>query len=194
MVQRLPTALLLLAAATAPSASVATQVNRCTAPDGTPVYTDRDCRTLGAMARLPRGRDRAPGRKQPYRGGCAGSVDQLIHDLATAIDAGDVNRLAALYHWPGTGNRAGQGLMDRLDRIARNPLVDIAPDRGAGSLAARRRPANASGATAPTAESPAFPAGRPLALRVYQATGPHAAPARTVFALRQHLGCWWITL
>lgn len=197
---RLPALLLLAAAALAPSLAAGTQVNRCTAPDGTSVYTDRDCSTLGAVERLPRdrrfddsGAPAAPTRAFAYRG-CARSVAQLIQELTAAIDARDVNHLAAFYHWPGISSRAGHGLMERLERIARQPVLDIVPVGSAARSVAQ--PDSAPGfASLPVSRSP-LPAhrGPPVALRVHQAVGQEAAPARTVFALRQHLDCWWISL
>src|SRR5690554_3616665 len=107
----LPVAVLLAAAALALPQAARAQVYRCTAPDGTSIYTDRECSELGAVERLPRDRGSSP-TKLRYRGGCARSIHQLIREMTAAIDSRDVNRLAAVYHWPGISHRTGYRLMD----------------------------------------------------------------------------------
>ena len=191
----LPALLLLTVAALALPQRAQAQINRCTAPDGTSIYTDRDCRQVGAVERLPR--DRAAASRNRYRG-CARSIHQLIQEMTAAIDAGDVNRLAGVYHWPGTSTRGGQGLMDQLDRIVRNPVVDIVAVRAARPVVAASQPGISatfastlqvrSAAPAPAVRAP------PVALRVHQLAGDGSAPTRTTFSLRQHLDCWWVSL
>ena len=192
-----------LAAAVPRTAPAQAQINRCTAADGTSIYTDRECSALGAVDRMPQ--DRTAGgtgtRRAPaYRGGCARSIHQLIQQMTVAIDAGDVNRLAALYHWPGTSHSAGHRLMDQLERVARSPVVDIVAERAASPVVAAQergisstfastlQVSRSAGAATPAPRSP------PVALRVHQSSGTGAAPSRTRFALRQHLGCWWVSL
>ncbi|MFZ7096848.1 hypothetical protein ACOPJQ_01720 [Luteimonas dalianensis] len=202
MIRALLLATLLTLLATLPrQAPAQAQINRCTAPDGTSIYTDRECSALGAVERLPRDRSEAANtaRRNAYRGGCARSIHQLIQEMTLAIDASDVNRLAALYHWPGTSHGAGHRLMDRLDRIARVPVIDIVAERAATPVAAAEQP-GISATFASTLQvrrrTPAAPTTRspPVALRVHQSAGTGAAPSRTRFALRQHLGCWWVSL
>lgn len=194
----LPVAVVLAAAALAalPHALRA-QVNRCTAPDGTSIYTDRDCSALGAVERLPRDRE-ASAQRRAWRGGCPRSIHALIREMTAAIDARDVNRLAGVYHWPGISSRASHGLMDRLDRVVQDPVLDIVAVRAAEPVVATQRPglsatfASTLQTTPPAAPPPRTP-GPPVALRVHQAVGQGAAPSRTMFGLRQNLGCWWIT-
>lgn len=187
------------------SAPAQAQINRCTAPDGTSIYTDRECSALGAVERLPQDRFTDSGsvrrRAAPaYRGGCARSIHELIQQLTLAIDAGDVNRLAGLYHWPGTSYSAGQRLMDQLERVARSPVVDIVAERAATPVVATQERgisstfASTLQASRPTSAAPAAPRSPPVALRVHQSAGTGAAPSRTRFALRQHLDCWWVSL
>ena len=198
-----------LAAMLPVQATAQAEINRCTAPDGTSIYTDRECSALGAVDRLPqdrsvggsRGTGRSGGamRRNPYQGGCARSIHQLIQRMTVAIDAGDVNELAALYHWSGISYGHGQRLMDELDRIARSPVVDIVAERAAMPVTASQQPGiSASFASTlqasraqPAATAPRSP---PVALRVHQSAGTGAAPSRTRFALRQNLGCWWVSL
>ena len=192
----LPALLLLSVAALALPQRAQAQINRCTAPDGTSIYTDRDCRQVGAVERLPR--DRAAAASQNRYRGCPRSIHQLIQEMTAAIDAGDVNRLAGVYHWPGTSTRGGHGLMDQLDRIVRNPVVDIVAVRAARPVVAASQPGISAtfastlqvraAAPAPAVRAP------PVALRVHQVAGDSSAPLRTTFTLRQHLDCWWVSL
>lgn len=215
MTWSLLSALLLLAGA-ASALPAGAQVNRCTAPDGTSVYTDRDCRALGAIERVPRGRY-GDADFDSYHGGvvaagpvprdCARSIRLLVQEMAAAIDTGNVNRLAALYHWTGISTRAGQGLMDRLEDVTRYPLVDIVPLRAGGSCgppppaavatltAASHQPPTPDALPTATVHQPPPPVqhGPPVALRVHQTIGRGATPSHTTFSLRRHLDCWWIT-
>jgi len=198
----LPAVILLATAALAALPQIArAQVYRCTAPDGTSIYTDRECSELGAMERLPRDGERGregSQRRHAYRGGCARSIHQLIREMTAAIDARDVNRLAGVYHWPGMSNRAGYSLMDRLDRIVQDPVLDIVAVRAAEPVVATQRPGLsatfASTVPRPRVTPPEPARGPPVALRVHQSVGQGAAPSRTIFSLRQHLGCWWVSL
>ena len=127
-------------------------IQRCQAPDGTTVYTDKPCGMFGAQAtpmsgelltRLARedattGDDTtgdefsyadtsiaasaAVGRRSPVSG-CARSATQLSMDLQGALALGDVNRVAESYHWAGMSNSQGQATMERLDRLTAQPLV-----------------------------------------------------------------------
>ena len=190
----LPALLLLAIALLALPRLALAQINRCTAPDGTSIYTDRDCSQMGAVERLPR--DRSAASRNRYRG-CARSIHQLIREMTAAIDSRDVNRLAGVYHWPGISSRGGHGVMDQLDRIVRNPVLDIVAVRAATPVVAARQPGISAtfASTLQVRETPA-PAVRapPVALRVHQHAGDGSAPLRTTFTLRQHLDCWWVTL
>lgn len=221
------------------------QVQRCETADGRTIYTDRPCGDVDAVERLQRGE--APGRIGAPRQSCPRTVQALAFGLTFAIDARDPNALAALYHWPGIGTRAGYEIMDRLDAISQRPLVDVRPlypDEGA-------QPDAATGTAAPALETPLPPAadtGRdpsrpptaselmhrtspwrpssvaradpgasdsppaispstsppagiaprpprvPHALQVEQTLAGSGTPSRTVFGLRRHLGCWWLSL
>lgn len=160
------------------------EVRRCMLPNGQTLYTDRRCADLGAIERRapadPRG-TAAPTRL--YRAGCARSFQDLLYELTTAIDSGDVNRLAGLYHWPGMSASAALRVMRQLDAIARRPLVDVVPmlapgpdggDDGYYVQTTVRRP--------------------PVALRLEQTLADGSTPSRTVFGLRRHMECWWVSL
>ncbi|HET6434827.1 MAG TPA: hypothetical protein VFG18_03890 [Xanthomonadaceae bacterium] len=163
-------ALLLLAAG-----SACAQVRHCVTADGADVYTDKRCEELDAVPAPPPPALPGPGatRRRPA---CARTLRDLSFELQAAIDAQDVNRLAASYDWAGMSTRAGFAVLDRLAAIARRPLIDIVPlyagvDEGL------------------LAEDPGQP---PLALRLEQTLDGSATPAPTVLSLRRTLGCWWV--
>lgn len=184
-------------------------MNRCAGPGGSIIYTDRPCESIGATARLPRGAA-AGNVGAARRGGCARSMQELIHEITNAIDTRDVNRLGAVYHWPGHSPESGYRVLDQLQAIVDRPLVDIVPLHGSAPVivaeaapqaplapAADAPPPAAPAATAPAdaGETPARPAVRrvPVGLRLEQTLRNGSTPSRTVFGLRRHLDCWWIT-
>lgn len=183
-------------------------MNRCTGPGGSTIYTDRPCDSLGATARLPRGTGSGPGNTGARRGGCARSMQELIHEITNAIDTRDVNRLGAVYHWPGHSPESGYRVLDQLQAIVDRPLVDIVPLRGNAPAmvadAAPQAPSPPVADTPPPAEpaatapvdTPARPTiirRAPVGLRLEQTLRNGSTPSRTVFGLRRHLDCWWIT-
>lgn len=210
------------------------QVRRCSTAAGGTIYTDKPCREVGAVERVQP--DANAGASTLHRSRCHRTLQELTFELAMAIDARDPNRLAALYHWPGTGTRSGYALMERLDAIARRPLVDVrplypaehppapmpAPAAAIGSqdaatdtaqppssseLMRRTLPWRPSAASAddPAPEDGTVPATTPAstpapaqraayAIQVDQTLANGSTPSRTVFGLRRHLGCLWISL
>jgi len=184
--------------------------NRCTGPGGNTIYTDRACASIGATDRLPRGAAGQAYRQR--RGGCARTVQELIYEITAAVDARDVNRLGAVYHWVGMSATSGDRVLDRLQTIVDRPLVDIVALRGASAPVVADisiEPPTATAAATPTAPTTtpgtdttgdAAPAPRPavrrapVGLRLQQTLGKSAAPSQTTLGLRRHLDCWWITL
>ncbi|WP_160279948.1 hypothetical protein [Novilysobacter arseniciresistens] len=165
---------LLLLVLSAPAALPASaQVNTCQQADGTAVYTDRGCASIGAMAAAARVPS-LTGNRRAYRGGCARNLQDLMFEMSTAIDARDANRLANVYHWAGMSGRSGYSVMDRLDTVVRRPLVDIVPVMPArpdpwatAQLASAVLPAAAAVATRATATpTPAGPAAEAAAVLV----------------------------
>lgn len=153
-------------------------------PDGNLVYTDRSCQSLGAVE-LPREAPAAIHTSRVYHGGCAATLRDLVYEVTAAIDSHDVNRLAAAYHWPGMTGRSANATMDRLDRIAALPLVDL-------------RVVTVDVPVAPTDQDDpyAVPEVRvvPTGLRAEQVRADGATPVSTHFSLRRHLDCWWVRL
>ena len=200
---------LLAAVAIAPLLPVPAQaqVRRCTTPDGGTVYTDRSCTALGAVETRPQaGADGGSGEALRYRGGCSRRLQDLVFEVTAAIDARDTNRLARSYHWTGMGHRNGYAVLDRLDAIARRPLLNVTALRPAQAPPPPAPPAGlawpspADGSTLPpaqgqaTAAPPAPSPRRPVALRIDQVLADGITPATTTFGLRRHMDCWWISL
>jgi hypothetical protein len=143
----LATLLLSLAPATMP-ASATTAIQRCTFADGSVVYTDTACGSLGAtrvalpgplLTRIAREEARfaddgdadavPPGALPPVprrsaASGCARSPTQLAMDLRGALALGDVNRVAESYDWIGMSSRQGERTLDRLQQLIGKPVVD----------------------------------------------------------------------
>jgi hypothetical protein len=186
-------AALAIAAALPPPA--AAQIRRCTSPDGGAVYTDRSCESGGAVENRPRTDGPAHAAALRYRGGCSRRLQELVFEVTAAIDAGDTNRLARSYHWVGMSTRNGYAVIERLDAIARRPLLNISALRPMQAVVAMADPVPLA---APDGQAvmPATPPAprRPVALRIDQALADGITPSSTTFGLRRHMDCWWITL
>lgn len=129
------------------SLGATTGIQRCEAADGTAIYTDRACPTVGgtpapmqaelltriaadearnaSSAALADGSFQADplldspptGRRSP-QSGCARSKQQLLMDVRGSFALHNVNRLAESYHWVGKSNRQAQQQMLQLERMA----------------------------------------------------------------------------
>lgn len=209
---RLVLLLTLAAAASAPIAAPAQDAapRRCVGPGGNTIYTDRPCESIGAVARVPRGAAPAA-RGVGGRGGCARTLQELVYAITNAIDTRDANRLGEVYHWIGHDQTSGYRVLERLQAIVDRPLVDIVPLRAAPASADNAAPSAASATAADMPAASAAPAApeaatgtldptprtarprAPVALRLEQTLANGSTPSRTVFSLRRHLDCWWIS-
>ena len=150
-----PLALLLLAAsglAAAPAG--ATGISRCAGADGTAVYTDGGCASLGAkdvpmpvtLLRTLAGEANATtdtpgsslqlGQLRPLSGGpsgtrqrayagCPRTPQQLEAAFQQSLASGDINELAAIYDWTDVSGRQSRDLLRRLERISRRGATDV---------------------------------------------------------------------
>lgn len=201
---RRPSALLALLAVTLTGApaiapAYAQSINRCTGADGTTIYTDRRCSDVGAVSTPQRGA--APGPAPRAYRGCPRNVQDLMHEVSTAIDSRDVNRLAGVYHFAGVSHRSGHNVMDRLEVIVQRPLVRIVPVQAAApapSPVPAAAPDYTTSTFPPQSPPPLATAAaarrRPVALRLEQTVGDRITPRSTVLGLRRHMGCWWVSL
>lgn len=190
-----PLLLLLLACALAMAGThpARADVRRCVTASGQTIFTDRKCGEVEAVEATPRSAEPA-GARVERAGGCARSLQDLVFEMTSAIDARDANRLAGIYHWPGTSADAGYRIWMQLDAIANRPLVDIVPVMSPGRAAADS--AESAGATPADVELyPQTTVRRnPVALRLEQTLRNSATPSRTVFGLTHYFGCWWVHL
>ena len=197
-----------------PAGEVQAQIRRCVTEDGGHVYTDRQCKDLGASERAPRQSMVQQGGRL-IRRDCSRNLQDLVHELTAAIDNRDVNRLAGIYHWPGTSTRGANAIMGRLDGIVNRPLVGILPVQPAPPPAAPVAAPRSSLSWRTAGRDPAQPvtdadtlppavlaaAGQsssarrpPTGLVVEQTVNDRITPLQTLFSLRRHLDCWWLSL
>ncbi len=183
----------LMALAWACPQAVHAQVRKCLSPDGRPLYTDQKCDALGATD-FPAPPTLNPGAaadvakgNHAYMGGCTQTLQDLVFEIRTAIEQGDANRLSGVYNWVGMSDAAAMSVMDRLDKIAHRPLIDIQPISA--------DPASEGAITGEAGDVPRTTARRPpVGLRLEQTLPQSITPARTVLGLRRHYGCWWVSL
>lgn len=188
-------------------------VRRCVTATGQTIFTDRKCAEIDATEGLPRNPASA-GARLNRAGGCARTVQELVFEITSAIVTRDANRLASVYHWPGTSAEEGYRIWTQLDVVANRQLVDVVPVMPLSRPELESPPPATS---PPVATDPAAPVTRndaeqaaelnsedpvlypqttvrrnPVALRVEQTSGRGATPARTVFGLTHYFGCWWL--
>ncbi|MFC4727637.1 hypothetical protein [Coralloluteibacterium thermophilus] len=158
-------------------------IHRCAGPDGVTIYSDRSCSALGAVElRAPAtaadagtARTRPDGRSAPP--GCARRPNQLAAQLRAALDSGDVNRVAGLYDWTGTGQRDAERLMHRLSILARDTIGSVGLEDAAGLPLDPRQ----GDAATP-----------PAGIRIDRVPTPLFRDPVQRFRLVQRAGCWWV--
>ena len=128
----------------APVQAAGNGIQHCVAPDGTAIYTDRACASMGATAAPISGelmsrlvsdttsdepndpayaaRPTPAVARRSAASGCARSATQLSMDLQGAWALGDVNRIAESYHWVGLDTDQARSIMQRLDRLSAQQL------------------------------------------------------------------------
>lgn len=154
------------------------QVKSCVTASGQRIYTDRQCKDVGADTVLPAAI--APDGAIPVRHGvCFRNVQDLTYALENAAQTGDANRIAALYDWAGMGSTAANAVMDRLQVIAARTWV--------GVRAIQTSHPDADNDSALT-DAP------PIGLRLEQVESNGHTPAQTSFGLRRRMGCLWLHL
>lgn len=171
------------------------QIRRCTAADGKVIYTDRKCEDVQAVEHRPD--TDASGIRGPksYARGCSRNVRDLIYEVTASIDSHDVNRLAAVYHWTGVSSSRGDAVMRSLESISNRPLSEVRAVLPAPHITVR-----ADGSTTLSGNVDASGYARatirraPVGLRLEQSYPGTIRPVRTVFGLRQNMGCWFVTL
>lgn len=182
-------AVALLAAGGPATAMTSTDISvrRCTAPDGTLIFTDKSCASLGATERRGSPTRDLRGRMRPassYGSGtgpeCARSPGALVASLSSAAQANDVNRVAALVDWSGAGSGAAHRLLRKLNNTMKAAPVEVSlQDSSVG------RTYDAHGDIAPA------PVHAPTVVRVDQFRSDGGGES-LLFAVRNDLGCYWL--
>ena len=183
---------LLLACALLP-ATVQAQVKRCTAADGSLVYTDRKCDDIGATERLGAVPSAGGALAGSYRNVCARTVQDLVYSFSSALQSGDANQVAGVYDWAGMATSSAYRVMSRLDTIAKRPLVDVQPMYSGGTNAYGDDVIEFDEETGRVISRPPRKP-RLIGLRVEQTLANGTTPSRTNFGLRQRMGCWLVRL
>ena len=174
-------ALLILVACAALPAHAAT-LNRCVGANDVPIFTDQRCQDIGAAVRREPGHASATsGRWRLHATGCARTTADLLRGLKTAFDAGDVNQVAAFYHWPGIDAAESVRILDRLQSLLDHPIESIA-------LIRPQQTQDPDSDHATVSEPPEATAIELLATH----SDSDATPMRTDFTLVQYMGCWWV--
>lgn len=155
-----------------PAAPLRAEVRHCVMPNGTLVYTDQRCESIGAQPSVPSSPS-AP-QLRSYRPACPRTLRDLAFEVSASVQSRDVNRLAGVYLWNGYGTREGYALMERLQAVVDRPLVDLQPVYAGGEA------------------YPPDPPRPPVALRLEQTTPRGGTPMHAVFGVRKYLDCWWI--
>ena len=185
--------LLLIASLLAPGV-VQAQVKRCTAADGSLVYTDRTCDGIGAIERIaPSPMSGGSAMAGRYRNVCARTVQDLVYSFSSALQSGDANKVAGVYDWAGMATSSAYQVMSRLDTIAKRPLVDVQPMYAGGTNAYGDDVVEFDETTGQVITQPPRKP-RLIGLRVEQTLANGSTPSRTNFGLRQRMGCWWVRL
>lgn len=184
--------LLLIAGLLAPDAVLA-QVKRCTAADGTLVYTDRKCDDIGATERLGALPSAGGAIAAHHRNVCARTVQDLVYSFSNALQSGDANQVAGVYDWAGMPTSSAYNVMTRLEAIAKRPLIDVQPMYSGDTNAYGDDIVTFDETTGEViTRAPRKP--RLIGLRVEQTLANGSTPSHTTFGLRQRLGCWWVRL
>ena len=163
-------------------------VRRCIGPDGGTIYTDRPCDQFNAREQAPTpstlGTDATLGAENtgPVRSDCSRTPDALLFDLRRAVESSNINALAGLYHWPGTGGRAAVSIMDRLEDLTAEPgaSIDLVYPEAAFVV-------DDPGAY------PNLPVENPVGIRLWRYVDADSGQAsEQSLGLQRHAGCWWI--
>ena len=124
----------------------------------------------------------------------------MIYGVRDALQARDVNRLAAYYHWTGMGSKQGYAVMTRLGALTDRYLVDIqlvsSEEQEAAVQESYSRAAELQAGFKIEGEAPAAPARPrpPDMLRVDHMRRDDLETDATYFRLRMNAGCWWLSL
>lgn len=178
--------LLALALAWSHAAQAKGEIHRCEGANGINIFTDQKCEDIGAA---PRADPVSNGTSGPVNSArlrvtsCPRTTQDLLYGIENAIAAGDVNQLAAFYHWPGTSASASERILKRLGALTERPLLSI-------DLLAPPPARDADGYEILVGGPERDAYGIQI---IESASARDQTPARTTFSLHRNIGCWWVT-
>ncbi|HLM53874.1 MAG TPA: hypothetical protein VK325_09875 [Pseudoxanthomonas sp.] len=158
------------------------------------MYTDKRCEDIGATDRLPAAVPSGGiGGPRLHRDACSRTLSHLVQQIAGAVNARDVNRLASVYQWNGVSDAGASRILDQLEAVVSRPLVDIVPVRPPPPPVLDEQ-----GTVVDGNQDGYYPQThvrqRPVGLRLEQTLANGSTPSQTVFGLRRSYNCFWITL
>ncbi len=139
-------------------------IHRCIDKDGVHVFADRSCSDLGVHE------FDTPLALPSLLDGCSREVEMLESWIRAALDSGDINHLAGLYHWTGATPYKVETQMPYLQELTQRSLIDIEIDS-------------------------AYVDGIYLPVRIWLEQHDPKRPDTTIrsgFFLVQSAGCWWL--
>jgi hypothetical protein len=105
-------------------------ISRCIDENSIPVFSDRSCISLGirehdALPEVP-----PPLALPSLLQGCSRQVDMLEIWVRAALESGDLNHLAGLYHWADATSHTVDTVLPNLQELIRLSLIDIETESG----------------------------------------------------------------
>lgn len=128
--------------------SAGTRIHHCVATDGTPVFTDQPCASVGAVP-IDRTTDPLSRRKTHHARHCPMDLDALKKRVTAVFQAGNANALAGLMLWRGYGARVAANKVQQLAELMQWPFL--------GLLHVDKRPGKTNNAMPPPTTSPWMP-------------------------------------
>ena len=117
------TLLLYLVCALSAQTATAQAINRCLDNTGKIIYTDKKCEDLNAVLQnLPKA---AGNMGYGAVRTCARTQDDLLLDLRSALETGDINRAAGLFLWSGNDTSQANKRLDQLNQVSYQPLISV---------------------------------------------------------------------
>jgi hypothetical protein len=177
-----------------------TEIHRCIGANGGAVFTDQPCAALQATAvgeTAVAANAGQPSSSPPAPILCAASLGQLRHNVIDAFATRDANRLAGLMLWGGYGRGAAIADIRSLDRMMKQPLLDVSSGDDAASGqddSVADAGANDTGNDADAAASPAAEARASSHQLVLHTAGNDDSGnlQELRFEIVQRAGCLWL--
>ncbi len=98
-------------------------INRCLDNSGNIIYTDKKCEDIDAVLQdLPK-----PAGNIGYSAvrTCARTQEDLLWDLRSALESGDINRASGLFLWSGNDTSQANRRLDQLNQVSYQSLISV---------------------------------------------------------------------